>query len=196
MSQLDQAIQDFVVKQNLILAQYQQGNNNLRNDIQTLVRQLLLSQKGSAVIDQGDIYTKTQFASVITDFTASALTTFTTLQVRVLELRGARSVRIMSGIGYIANTVNVGTQNGIFGFFSTVSNDTPKINDFSFLGYQGFSGDFAENDVWSQYADIPCATAKFLYMIFPAALNDQDFFSETFGGIPGILSYATYQLLS
>ena len=240
MSQLDDFARDFFQKQNFILKQYLDGSNSLRADIHNLVRQLLLAQKGLSVIDQGDVITKCQSAFDLSDLTAFPFYNQNGYQVLSLDLKGAKKVRLFW------NVYNDGDQSpqgqfasGIMGFFSTITNDTPKFSDFSFMGPMEicpaidssqnpsglqFAGELDANlatteDLvtgdgtiigpidasglsatptgsgsalpsagWNFYSETECATAKFLYMIFPLKGGDG------FGSSP-VFPGPTYQLL-
>jgi hypothetical protein len=180
MSQLDQAIQDFVTKQNLILAQYQAGNNDLRNDVKTLVRELLLAKKGLGVIDQGNVFTKCSFGTALTDFTNiswNSVGAVNPLNVMVLDLKGARKVRIAAGAD-IPNGQLEGSNTpcGIFGFFSDNSVDTPKANDFALLGslrffQYAFEGANAQNMTLDTPANLGTLAGTITGNIFPTSEN-------------------------
>jgi hypothetical protein len=148
MSQLDDFIRDFTVKQDAIVAQYQKGINCLASDLKTLIREMLLAQKGLSVIEQGLITGKGTLVQPITDFTSAPnFTTTDSLSCWRIELKGAKKMRV-SFPSFLANAdlLDFSLAAGTMVFFSTNFSDTPLITDFAYFPSLKFSLTTSVND--------------------------------------------------
>lgn len=205
MSQEAQAFQDFILKQQAILAAYQAGIQSLANDRAALTRQMLLAAQGLSVFEAGCIPAKCdKLGSSLTDFTnpfCFSFSFFTSLSVYRLNLQGAKKVKLAWSVNNYAQigVEPLGPETGLYGVFSTTLVGVPPLTEFSPLTRStAVSVGSAVNTLalGNGCGTTECETAKYLYLIFPVTFvtNPEDGFSP--GSFQGYLTtYAAYQLL-